>query len=34
MLANEVLSLPIFPGMREAQIKTVADAINDYFSDG
>lgn len=30
-LAREVLSLPIFPGMTEAQVGWVADAVSDFF---
>jgi dTDP-4-amino-4,6-dideoxygalactose transaminase len=33
-LAAEVLSLPIFPGITEAQLSTVVDAIRDYFRRG
>jgi dTDP-4-amino-4,6-dideoxygalactose transaminase len=31
-LARELLSLPIFPGMTEAQISAVVEAIEDYFA--
>jgi dTDP-3-amino-3,4,6-trideoxy-alpha-D-glucose transaminase len=31
-LAAQLLSLPIFPGMTEAQISAVVDAIRDYFA--
>jgi dTDP-4-amino-4,6-dideoxygalactose transaminase len=30
-LAREVLSLPIFPGISEPELQTVADAVRDYF---
>ena len=33
-LARECLSLPLFPGMAEAQLETVASAIEDYFRRG
>ena len=33
-LADEVLSLPIFPGMTEEQVATVADAIRAFFRRG
>jgi dTDP-4-amino-4,6-dideoxygalactose transaminase len=31
-LAAELLSPPIFPGMTEAQVSAVVDAIRDYFA--
>ena len=33
-LANEVLSLPVFPGMTEEQVDAVADALKEYFDRG
>lgn len=33
-LAREALSLPIFPGMTEEQLKTVVDGVSGYFRDG
>ena len=33
-LANEVLSLPIFPGITEEQLSAVVDAIRDHFRRG
>jgi dTDP-4-amino-4,6-dideoxygalactose transaminase len=33
-LAGELLSLPIFPGMTEAQVERVAAAVADYFARG
>lgn len=33
-LAGELLSLPIFPGMTEEQVLTVADAVREYFRRG
>ena len=33
-LARESLSLPLFPGITEAQIETVVEAIEDYFRGG
>ena len=33
-LASEVLSLPIFPGIREEQLAAVVDAIAAYFERG
>jgi dTDP-4-amino-4,6-dideoxygalactose transaminase len=33
-LADELLSLPIFPGMTEEQVATVADAVAEYFRSG
>jgi len=32
-LSAELLSLPIFPGMREDEIETVSSAIQDFFGD-
>ncbi len=31
-LARECLSLPIFPGMREAEIESVISAVTDHFT--
>jgi dTDP-3-amino-3,4,6-trideoxy-alpha-D-glucose transaminase len=31
-LADELLSLPIFPGMSEDQVQTVVNAVSDYFA--
>ena len=31
-LANEIFSLPMFPGITEAQIKRVSDAIKSFDS--
>src|SRR5947207_1059327 len=33
-LARECLSLPIYPGMSEAQVDAVTDAVRDYFGRG
>jgi dTDP-4-amino-4,6-dideoxygalactose transaminase len=33
-LAEEVLSLPIFPGMTEKQVATVAAAVGAFFQRG
>ena len=33
-LANEVLSLPIYPGITEEQLSAVVDAIRDHFRSG
>ena len=33
-IARECLSLPIFPGITEAQIATVVDVVRGYFADG
>ena len=33
-LAREVLSLPIFPGMRETQVAAVVEAVREYFRSG
>ena len=33
-LARECLSLPIFPGIAEAQLEAVADAVREYFARG
>ena len=33
-LAEEVLSLPIFPGMSGVQLETVVDAVEAFFADG
>jgi dTDP-4-amino-4,6-dideoxygalactose transaminase len=33
-LADELLSLPIFPGMTEAQVSAVVDGIESYFANG
>ncbi len=33
-LARELVSLPIFPGMTEAQVEAVAAAVADYFANG
>jgi dTDP-4-amino-4,6-dideoxygalactose transaminase len=33
-LAREVLSLPIFPGISELQLESVAAAVRAYFADG
>jgi dTDP-4-amino-4,6-dideoxygalactose transaminase len=34
LLAVEVLSLPIFPGMTEAEVEAVTDAVQEYFVRG
>jgi dTDP-3-amino-3,4,6-trideoxy-alpha-D-glucose transaminase len=33
-LASEVLSLPIYPGMRETQVAAVVETVQQYFHDG
>jgi dTDP-4-amino-4,6-dideoxygalactose transaminase len=33
-VARETLSLPIYPGIAEAQLEAVADAVSDYFARG
>ena len=33
-IARECLSLPIYPGITEAQVARVADAVAAYFADG
>ncbi len=33
-LASELLSLPIFPGITEGELETVATAVADFFADG
>ncbi len=33
-LAQECLSLPIFPGLSEAQVDAVVGAVSDYFARG
>jgi dTDP-4-amino-4,6-dideoxygalactose transaminase len=33
-LAREVLSLPIYPGMRETQVAAVIEAVREYFRSG
>jgi len=33
-LARECLSLPIFPGMTEAQAEAVIGAVREYFARG
>ena len=32
-LADEAISLPIFPGISEAQLETVIDTVGDFFRD-
>jgi dTDP-4-amino-4,6-dideoxygalactose transaminase len=33
-LADELLSLPIFPGISEAQRNSVVEAVSDFFRRG
>jgi dTDP-4-amino-4,6-dideoxygalactose transaminase len=33
LLARDLLSLPMFPGMTEGEIEAVTDAVSDYFAD-
>jgi dTDP-4-amino-4,6-dideoxygalactose transaminase len=33
-LADEGLSLPIFPGISEAQLSAVVEAVKDFFRHG
>jgi dTDP-4-amino-4,6-dideoxygalactose transaminase len=32
LLARELLSLPMFPGMTESEVEAVTDAVSDYFA--
>jgi dTDP-4-amino-4,6-dideoxygalactose transaminase len=33
-LADELLSLPLFPGMTDVQLEAVVDAIRDFYDRG
>jgi dTDP-4-amino-4,6-dideoxygalactose transaminase len=33
-LADELLSLPLFPGIEPEQLETVAEAVRGFFGDG